>query len=151
MKPLKSSALIFWVIAAGCSQNHPAAPTVSGEPAAVRSMPAPDASAPSIAAEAAKPIRIVQGSVVFNSTFRGGPLHGTRGFRFDMILGDGTVPAAMCNVSTDCMPGAVVILHGEFAGLDAAGPIRWRGTTYEAGEIGSFITIDGSFVAPPRA
>jgi len=69
-----------------------------------------------------------------------------------MILGDGTVPAAMCNVSTDCMPGAVVILHGEFAGLDAAGPIRWRGTTYEAGvEIGSFITIDGSFVAPPRA
>lgn len=152
MRQLRSLAVISCVMAAGCSQNHPAAPTSSSEPAAVRSMPTAAPPAPAMTAYAAKSIRVVQGAIVFDSTFRGGSLRGTEGFRFDTRLGDGTVPAAMCNFSIDCMPGAIVILHGEFGGLDAAGGITWRGDTYEAGgEIGSFITIDGSFVAPPRA
>lgn len=151
MRQLRSLAVISCVMAAGCSRNHPAAPTSSSEPAVVRSMPAAGSS-PQLMTDATKPIRLVQGAIVFDFTFRGGSLRGTEGFRFDSRLGDGSVPGAMCRFSTDCTPGAVVVLHGEFGGLDAAGGITWRGNTYEAGgEIGSFITIDGSFVAPPRA
>jgi hypothetical protein len=112
------------------------------------------AAATSMKTAADKPVRVIQGAFVFPDYHHGSvSIKGTEGFRFDTNgLGDGQYPGAQCIVSLDCVPGAVVSLHGEWGGLDLPGTVVWRGHTYPAGSInsGAFATIDGQFVSPPH-
>ena len=80
-------------------------------------------------------------------------LRGTGGFAFDAILGNSEYPGEICRVTPACVPGATVPLSGQWSGSDLSGTVRWRGETItNVGlESGSFMSLTGSFRAPPRA
>jgi hypothetical protein len=140
-------AVFLSLLGAACSR-HDIAPTPSST-----SAPRALALAQSLQRQAkagSKPVRIVQGEFVFPDNSHGtASLQGTAGFRFDPHIGDGSFPGSQCIVTTLCVPGAMVTLHGEWAGLDLAGGLVWRGTTYPAIE-GGLMTLTGQFVAPPH-
>jgi hypothetical protein len=140
-------AIVLSVFGAACSQ-HDIAPT----PASL-STPRDAALAQSLQRQTkagTKPVRIVQGEFVFPDNSHGtASLQGTEGFRFAPHIGDGSFPGSQCIVTTLCVPGATVTLHGEWAGLDLAGGLVWRGATYPAVS-GGLMTLTGQFVAPPH-
>jgi hypothetical protein len=139
-------AIVLSVFGAACSQ-HDIAPT----PAST-STPRASALAQSLQRQTkagTKPVLIVQGAFVLFNHLGSASLQGTEGFRFDPVMRDGIFPGSQCIVSTQCVPGASVGLHGEWSGLDLSGDVVWRGKTYPPAGA-RLMTLNGGFVAPPH-
>jgi hypothetical protein len=90
----------------------------------------------------------VQGAFVLFNHLGSASLQGTEGFRFDPVMRDGIFPGSQCIVSTQCVPGASVGLHGEWSGLDLSGDVVWRGKTYPPAGA-RLMSLNAGFVAPP--
>lgn len=152
MRSVHLSVAVSCVVALGCSDGAPITPTSATPPVTLAASHA--GAAASNASAAVQTIKIVQGSI------DAGPWHdrqsvtlrGTQGFTLEAILGDSEYPGQICRFEPVCVPGATVPLTGQWGGFDLSGSATWRGESFSGvgTEWGAFMTVTGTFVAPPQ-